>query len=336
MFHEVAIAWRSSDPSSGVAREALAIALEMLGDPSALDTLALARSLALEPRERLRLAASEVWMRLKFALPLDVAGLRRARALADSILAHPVTDPGPEAILLASLASLTGRADQAANFARQATAEWRPPGPIAHAAPALLAYAALGGPRDSLRALFERVEAGIKRLGAPEQLSARNEWLGRPSTLVFPHYPEAIELVHVEGDYLFDAETAFARGDTARMLQILLGVQQGLRAAGDPSTVTFDALFPEAWLLAAAGRPREAANWIDPTFNALAETPPRVFADPARAGAVVQAMGLRAILADQLHDQAGAARWARIVTILWSDADPFLQPFRRRMAGLAR
>jgi hypothetical protein len=51
---------------------------------------------------------------------------------------------------------------------------------------------------------------------------------------------------------------------------------------------------------------------------------------------LVRAMALRADLAAASGDHAAAARWAQAVTILWSDADQFLQPTVRRMRELAR
>ena len=335
MFHEVATAWRTADPGSASAREALAISLELLGDQSSLDTLRVARTLAVVPEEQLRLAAAEAWMRIKFALPYDLVGLRVARGLADSVLASRPAATGSEAPILASLAALTGRAALAASVIRGVSGEWRPPGPIAESAPALLAFASLGGPLDSVRALWRDVQLGIERLSLGERESERNEWLGRAATLVFPAAPTGeITDERITGDYLVDAQRAFARGDSAEVRRILGSIRGGGRSANPPESVTLDALFPEAWLLAALGETHEAINWIDPTLNALAQTAPRVFGDPARAGSLVRALALRAELAHRAGDQAGAARWARVVAVLWPNADEFLAPTVREMERL--
>jgi tRNA A-37 threonylcarbamoyl transferase component Bud32 len=338
MFHEVATSWRFANPSSPPAYEALAIALEMLGDPSCLDTLRHARDLSRRQSrsssEQVRLAASEAWMRLKFAIPLDIAGIRAARALADSVLfarGGTIESEGP---IVASLAVLTGRGELAATIAGQTTGLWRPAGAIASTAPSLLAYASLGGPVDSLRSLWRQVDAGINRLKADEQQPARNEWLGRAATLAFPTYPDAIAGLDVEGDYLVDAQKAYLRGDTAAVLAVLASVRDGLRKSNPPANITFDALYPEAWLLAEVGRAADAAAWLDPTLDAIVETPPRIFADPARAGSLVHGLALRAGLADRLGDHGAAARWARVVVLLWSDADPFLRPLFEKMQRL--
>jgi len=84
-FHEIAVAWRGFFPNGADALEALALSLELLGDASALDTLRRARRAAKEPKEALRVAAGEIWLRLKLALPDDVRGLHTVRALADSL-----------------------------------------------------------------------------------------------------------------------------------------------------------------------------------------------------------------------------------------------------------
>jgi hypothetical protein len=47
-------------------------------------------------------------------------------------------------------------------------------------------------------------------------------------------------------------------------------------------------------------------------------------------------MALLAELADQRGDHAASHRWASAVSILWSDADQFLQPVVRRMRVLSK
>ena len=116
---------------------------------------------------------------------------------------------------------------------------------------------------------------------------------------------------------------------------MLADVNAARRSALAPD-LTFDALYPEAWLLASLKDPRAAIAWLDPTLETLSASAPEKFVDPANAGALVQAMVLRANLADQTGDQATAVWWARAVTVLWKDADPFLQPVVRQMEGLVR
>jgi hypothetical protein len=335
LFYEIATAWAAALPESAPAVEAVAVALDLLGDPACLDTLRRARVLAGDPHESLRLAANEVWMQLKFSLPSELRGVRTARALADSVLR--ARGSLSEARRLASLAVLTGRADLAASLSQEGAVEWRAPGPIARTAPPLLMYAALGGPADSLRGLEQRVAAAIDNLlPLPQREPARMEWLARPALIAFPsHRFTSITQLATSGHYLLDALAAYLRGDAPTVRQIfanLRTVRQGLA----PSDLTLDGLYPEAWLLAALGDPREAMAWLDPTLNTLAGTVPQILGDPARAGALVHAMAFRAELAERVGDRETARRWARVVVILWSDADTFLQPLVQRMERIAR
>jgi hypothetical protein len=149
--------------------EALAIALELLGDRTALDTIRLARRLATDPEDAHRIACAEVRMRLKFALPDDERGMRVATALADSLLRAHDPEAAPEADALLGLAVITGRANTAAILSRRAAQieHWTLPGPIAGFAPALLTFAALGGPIDSIRLLSAALSEGIDQIPSP-------------------------------------------------------------------------------------------------------------------------------------------------------------------------
>lgn len=338
LFHDIATAWATAFPQSAAAQEALAISLGLLGDPAALDTLGRARRLASEPGDRIRLAGAEVWMRVKFSAPADIAGLRRARAVADSLLTASPTTSEIEPLLLASIATLTGRARLAAALSRQraaASAQVVPP-PLAQVALPLLTFSALGGPLDSVRALEQQVDAAIDRgLSTRAQRGARLAWLARAATLAFPDYRfSSLERLAGTGDYLLDAEAALLRGDSSAVRRMLAD-QRAQRRFALPSDLTFDALYPEARLLAALGESRAAMAWLDPTLAALSSSAPDIFTDPANAGALVRAMALRAELAQQVGESSLAARWAGAVAVLWSNADAFLEPRVRRMERLA-
>jgi hypothetical protein len=336
LFRDVATAWVSGYPNDPDALEALAVSLEMLGDPTSIDTLRRAVGLARTADERVRLLGAEFWMHVKFAIPLDNARIRTAKQLADSLLALGA-GAASEARLLSSIAALTGRANLAAYYNTQASAEWRAPAPIARTAASLLVFAALGGPVDSLEALDARVSASIEHsIPSSEQRDARLEWLGRAATLAFPiHRTHAIQALAGTGDPLVDAQAALSRGDSARVRAYFAELRTRRRHY-PPQMLTLDGLYPEAALLATLGQYGDAVSWLDPTLNALASTAPLAFTDPARAGALVRAMALRAELAAQLDDRAAAARWARAVVLLLPDADSFLVPLVRRMEQLAR
>jgi hypothetical protein len=196
--------------------------------------------------------------------------------------------------------------------------------------------AALGGPVDSLRAQEQRMVRILESdVPASSRPLLRGAFLGRPATLAFPAYRFAPVNAGVATPPLALAQSAFARGDTAEVRRILSRVRD-TRRASRPGDFTLDALYPEAWLLAAIGDERQAAAWLDPTLEALGSSTPGAFDDPARAASLVQAMALRADLAVRLGDTTTARKWATMVAMLWSDADSFLKPTVVRMARLSR
>ena len=141
-----------------------------------------------------------------------------------------------------------------------------------------------------------------------------------------------------QGDYLLDLQAAWARGDTLAVRRGFNNVREARREIL-PADVTLDELYPEAELLNALGDRRGAAAWLDPTLQALFQVAPHAPTSPVsavRGAALVRAMALRARLADGLGDREGAARWAAAVRILWSDADPFLQPVVRQLRRFER
>ncbi len=319
-FHDLTTTWVTAYPRSAQAVAALAVALELLHDPAALDTLRRARSLADDPAERQRIAGAEVWMQLKFALPADLEGVSAAKALADSLLASYPAASGPDPLLFAGLAVLTGRSGLAAALARRAavTGQWSLPPLIARSASAFAVFAALGGPADSLDALEPQVAAGINSLGDPEQQRARMDWLARPATIAFPDHPmPVLRRLAGEGYDLVDAQAALLRGDTTAVRRIL-GAAASARLSNAAEDRTLDVLYPEASLWAALGDARKAAGWLDPTLAALANTPPQSLTDPTRVGCLIRAMALRVKLARLLGDSETAALWSRPFAILRS------------------
>jgi tetratricopeptide (TPR) repeat protein len=108
VFARIAAAWVAAMPDDASALEALAVALELAQDPSAIDTVHRARGLALTGEQRLRLAAREAIVRVKFAVPGNTSQLRVARALAESLLTASRAPSPAEAQILLPLAALTG------------------------------------------------------------------------------------------------------------------------------------------------------------------------------------------------------------------------------------
>jgi len=336
LFRDIAAEWRSSEPRSASAAHALALALALLGDQRAVDTLVLAKSLAVDSAERQRLVMSEVWLRTQFAAPSDIASLRRVRLLTDSLLRSLRSNPVDPSIA-ASVAALGGHAFEAVRLDRldpsptflTATA------PLSALSRSLTLFAAFGGPTDSLSALQSRSDSLIIELiPAARRRAVRQEMLGRALAMEFPVMRSSALLSGEFSDQpLLAAETALMHGDTAVVLRILHGVQEGRLAFSLPD-LGIDALYPESFLLSATGREGEAITWIDPTLRRLRVSPP--LADPVSAASLVRAMALRAELAERAGDHRTAALWAAAVVELWADADDFLQPLVARMRRLSR
>ena len=338
LFHEIATGWAAAFPRSAVALEALAVSLTMLGDPAALDTLRSARRLAASDEDRLRLASAEVWARVRFSIPSNPTGLSIARRLADSLLNGEPPPDGPDSLLYSSLAALTGRANLAASLSRHSAfaEQWTVTPVLSDAAPALLIFAAMGGPPDSLKVLEPRVSRAIENaVPASNRGLERSTWLARAATLAFPDFLlTAIHQLAGSGDYLLDGLAWLQSGDTTsvrRMLEDLRKTRQSI----PPSERALDALYPEACLLVELGDLHGAVAWVDPTLGALPGIAPGMLEDPIPAGALVRTMALRAELASRLGDKAAAAQWAKMVVTLWSSADGFLQPRVQRLRHLA-
>ena len=188
---------------------------------------------------------------------------------------------------------------------------------------------------DTIRSLERQL---VSELAQPSLIQRDNlalEWLAGPAALAAPTVLlESITRLRNKGDYLVNAFAASAAGDSASVRRILEQVHQS-RLQAPPAEWAIDALYPEAVLLTWLGDDRGAIAWLDPTLTSLPNAAPGTFAIPSRPGALVHAMALRAELAAGIGDVAGARRWANAVTILWEDADGFLQPLVSRMRQLA-
>ncbi len=328
LFHSIALTWVSQTPDDPDALEALAISLELLGNRAALDTMARAR-LRAPPAEQDRFAMTQARMMVRFGIPDDTAALRVAGSLIDSLLETPRTGGDN----LAALAALTGRAAEGARLARLGSGrdEWVMAPMMRSSAPALLVFSALGGPADSLEQLEERVVEALGQVRSQEDRGyLREAWLLRPAGIAFPTHRSARMREFRGFDYyIINAELAYMDQDSAGVRAVLNQVGQ-IRG----SDAVIDALYPEAWLLAAVGDGPAALRWLAPTLDGLATAPLETFTEPVKAGTLVRAMALRADVAGRLGRTAEAARWAAPVAILWREADAFLQPIRSDMARL--
>ncbi len=337
LFRDVATAWTAAFPRSADALEALAVSLDLLGDPSALETLRRARLFAQTEDERQRVATAEIWLRLKLSVPGDTVGLREVRALGDSLLSAAGSSGAGDPELLAPVAALLGRVRLAAHLSGRAAELGGTPVPraLARSGQALVTYAAFGGPADTLRNLEDQVKNGIRTgLTSDEQLVARKAWLGRAASLAYPDVTLS-SLTPIAGDVndLLDAQIA---AQTRRWAQVraLFDELRVQRRALAPEEIVIDAIYGEARLLILLGDDRGAAQWLDPTLIAVRRAAPQTLALLSGAASLVRAMVLRAEIASRLGDRPGAAKWARPVVVLWAGADGFLQPVVQHMASL--
>ncbi len=334
-FRDVARLWRTEFPRRADAAEAVAIALEMLGDSRALDTLRIARELATTGSERTRIAATEVLMRVKYALPDDVADLRAAGVVADSLFGEHPPSSGVEPRLLGSLAALFGRAQLAASYA--AAGGMGPVAPaMAQSGPPLVAFASLGGPADSLRALEARAVQGAESLAEPDRSRAMAQWVVRAASLAFPNYTMALLTAPLAPSMAGARVSAAAvTGDSAGLRATLAAITAARRPLR-PADVMIDGLYPEAAALDAIGDVAAAAARLDPTLAVIRVVSTGDLAQIPRAGVLVRALALRASLARRVGDVGTARRFAAAVVALWPRADPFLAPTLEHMQSLLR
>lgn len=323
-LREVTVAWNNASPNDPAALEALAVALDLTGRPSAVDTLQRAFTLLVQEPDRVRLGVTLVWMELKRAVPRDTIGMLRAWHLADSLVRRLKEIPQLDPVSGASLALLIGQPSVAARFMRQPAVarRLRMDPRLEGIGPGLLAFAAMGGPVDSLIRLEDEVRRAINGFPIMDDRSrARLEWLARSATLAFPQDTfRSIGELEKGADLLLDAQAAAARGDTrlARArLERLMGSQQ-------PELVTIDALYPEVALLERLGDPAGSERALDRWLEALPQASTDVLMEPARAATLGRALALKARHARARRDEATAKVWDRAVGILWRDAEPFL------------
>jgi tetratricopeptide (TPR) repeat protein len=326
VFHEMASKWASSDPSNADALHGLALSLGMIGDVSALDQLGRARSLPADRKTALRLAASDVWIRVTLSAPDRIDQLVTATILADSVLSSYQAGDDEDALTLAALAALVGRPSLAAKLARQAardqTTGFNEPAPLLAVLNALGVFAAAGVPHDSIAALEKQAESIISRVyPLAQRPSVRSLHFERAALLAYPGHAFALlRDTAVLQSELARAQAALLRGDTSAALQYAIAVQDMVH----PSEMTLDVLLPSAILWASLGRLPNAASWLDQGLAVIRWSEPGVLDHLARAGTLPRAMALRASIAHQQGDTANARRWARAVCALWRTREPAL------------
>ena len=341
---ELTASWVRAFPRSAAAWEARAAALEGTGqreptaeEPGALDAIRRARALATADAG-IRLGALHV------RLLLESGRFADARALADSLVRRD--RPGNDETV-AALAALMGRAHVAARVLRGSAGSWTAYGqdgrplrvapPVADAALALLAYASVGAPAESIAVLEARAERLVRQWTPAES---------RPSLLAglldVPRYM-AVPVRGLRtaaqpgagGSWVRELQAGLARGDTATVRRRMreLAAYRGSSQLGALSPL---AAYHEGWLLATMGDTAAAIERLDVTLGALPGLVPYVVTVVPEAASLWRAMVLRAELASRTGDAASARRWATSAAELLAGGDPALDPIVARMRALAR
>ncbi len=340
-YRQLTADWVRAFPSSGDAQENHALALEAAngiagsgaGMPAALSAARNSLRSSLLPADRTRRDALLVRLLLKS----DSAST--ARALADSALREWPTPTPYQAGYLAGLAALTGRAARAAALSARSASDSESvpfvaangkraslPADVTAGALQLQAYAALGGPRDSLRATLARTSRAIAAwIPAGEQAAVRQMVFRNTFGLAYDQLaPIANISVAPDRDQRLAMRIALSRHDTvdARRLSQALTARA---AEFSPGTMGMDNFYHHARMLLVMGDTTSAIAQLDAALAGLSRARGNLLTNIAVASAIVPTMALRADLAWQAHDLATFDRWARPAVALWSDADAELR-----------
>ena len=329
-YRSIAQMWRARLPDSPLALEAVGEALELLGSSGAVDSLHFARQLASTTRDRVRIGVVEVWLRTKYSAPDKLEGLRQARALADSLLRADSSVSPNEAPELGTLAALTGRAALATRYTRVQLAGNLP---VEQSPPALVTYAALGGPPDTLRALARALERSREGVQRNDRDDARAEWIRRSALLALPDSSLA-RLVRPSSEPPLGLLTAWRAHDVAMVERTLAAGRTDPRRPVHAFDIPITDVYSAAAALASLGNARAASATLDPYLDSLALVTMSPLEDISRAATLVRTLALRAEVAASVHDAATARRWARVALAFWSDADKCLQPVVERLRRL--
>ncbi|HEY8851346.1 MAG TPA: protein kinase [Gemmatimonadaceae bacterium] len=321
-FRRIAAGWSAAFPENAAAKHAVAAALELLGDASSIDTIRLARRLERDSTRRVRLAAQEVVLLVKFGVGGDLKRLAAAHALADSLLATTATRRRGEAGALASVAALSGRCSLIDALVRDSVVVGYPgvPASLLAEANVLAARLAMGCRLQdpTLRSVWMLIERMIGKTTGEDRGRLEQMLLYRPVVLAPLVDRDVTErLTRSTHDELLLAARAVARGD-----------RNGARAAlalvakrSDPGAPTPDITLARARLWLDAGDSTSAAKTLDTSLGAVLSYGAVDLADPVNAGALVSMMVLRGELAGARSDSTAARFWRSASRTLWSTAD---------------
>lgn len=336
---DVAAAWATAFPREPRAHRTLAYGLEvsgriapLRGEPlSALAEIEAAQRLERNRRDRMRDVVTRIRLFLK------IGDFTNARRVADSLL----RDPRRHTTGVAGVAVLLGRPALAARLLAPEDSNFMPaaagnepvrlPVSAMRTGLSLLAYAAVGAPRDSIESLEGRAERDVLRLAPADREGARSALLDAAAELAFDNLgPRRAHRPPPAYSREMEMQWGLARGDTAFVRANLDTVLAG-SAAPAADEVSADAVYERSWLLAAIGDTAAAEGYLDGTLEDLPDTFAALFDYVPLAGGLARTMVLRADLAALRGRPETARRWAGAVVTLWSGAEPALQPTVARM-----
>jgi tRNA A-37 threonylcarbamoyl transferase component Bud32 len=333
-FRKIAAGWSAAFPRAAGAKQAVAISLELMNDPAAIDTIRLARALTTDSARQTQLAVAEVMLLVKFGVPDDLAKLRMAHVLAESLLVRPEqSQAGIE--LLAPVAALSGRCDRTEQLVRREV----PPGGyfgipsgMLGDANALLARLALGCPMaPSTPAISVQLESIARDFPTGAERRRAEETLLSRSALLDEHVDSAVlaRLAASTQNELLLAAQAIAQRDSKTARATLESFERKPQI-GAP---TPDMALARAHLWDRLGDRQMAIRALDGSLELARTYDTSTLIQTATAAAFMRAITMRADLAAAAQDHATARRWGAVASILWSSADADLQSVQRRMAS---
>jgi hypothetical protein len=339
-MRELMADWVNAFPTSADAQAAYASALESVSAIKGTSAdLAAALEYARRSAAHTDSADLRVYRRVAVVrLLLKSDSIAAARALADSLIAGTPNPTPFQAGYLGNLAALLGRARLAASLLRIAAADsdhvpfldasgrrLSLPSELMSTILALRAYASVGGPRDSVRATYDRVNRLLDRtVPAGGRPAIRGRVLSTPVVLTVDDLGARQLAESSPGDPLLAMRVAVASGD-----------QRAARTAGDrfiaqgeaysTGTVGIDRWTAYATMMLALGDSAAAMRTLDAALDALPRARSILLEATPQAATIGRAMLLRAQLAAKAGDRSTALRRMREADALWGRADAELR-----------
>jgi hypothetical protein len=343
LFDTVVTTWSNAFPRSAATKEAVAISLDLRGDPAAVDTLEAAERLTADRSERVRLAATRIAMQLKFSASGSTDALARVLVSADSLLNANGEAPPPDiAGYLAPVAAMTGQCDRTSKLIRwnvAATAEGPVPRDVQAEIASLEAYVAVGcQPID----VWHRLDDITKSYSSQQTTDATEQAVYMQLNVIVrsivPPDSSWAKRLAPRGGRTIVAERNIAEGrpDSARAR---LREAARVRRGALPGQVTADAVVPEAkvWLLLADTASAIAS--LEEALTTSRHSPPILTGatryNTGRMGFLIQAYALHALLLAK-RDRDKARQSARVAAAMWLHPDSALRPTVARLREIMK